>query len=47
MVVPTDTGKIHKVLVAGSEPFIILETQLSNISPIQAMTLDSQKVQLG
>lgn len=44
--VPTDSGKIHKVLEAGSEPFIISETQLSSRSAIQSMQLDSKKVQL-
>ncbi|XP_017160916.1 semaphorin-7A isoform X1 [Poecilia reticulata] len=46
LLLATDTGKIHKVLEAGSEPFIILETQISKISSIQAMTLDSQKKKL-
>ncbi|MEQ2267131.1 hypothetical protein XENORESO_002128 [Xenotaenia resolanae] len=42
----TDTGKIHKVLEAGSEPFIISETQLSSISTIQAVKLDTKKKRL-
>lgn len=43
---PTDTGLIHKVLEAGSEPFIISQTQISNNSSVQAMKLDSKKVRL-
>lgn len=39
-----DTGKIHKVLEAGSEPFIISETQLFSPSTVQSMKLDSKKV---
>ncbi|XP_054877045.1 semaphorin-7A [Poeciliopsis prolifica] len=46
LLLATDTGKIHKVLEAGSEPFIILETQISKNSSIQAMTLNSQKKKL-
>ncbi|XP_038124805.1 semaphorin-7A isoform X2 [Cyprinodon tularosa] len=46
LLLATDTGKIHKVLEAGSEPFIISETQLSNSSTIQAMKLDSKKKKL-
>ncbi|KAM4553947.1 semaphorin-7A [Fundulus diaphanus] len=42
----TDTGKIHKVLEAGTEPFIISETQLSSKSTIQAMKLDSKRKKL-
>ncbi|XP_041852351.1 semaphorin-7A [Melanotaenia boesemani] len=42
----TDSGKIHKVLEAGSEPFIISETQLPNNSTIQAMKLDHIKKKL-
>ena len=42
--VPTDSGKIHKVLEAGEEPFIISETQLSSRSTVQSMKLDSKKV---
>ncbi|XP_029952788.1 semaphorin-7A [Salarias fasciatus] len=42
----TDSGKIHKVLEAGSEPFIISETRLSNTSSIQVMKLDSEKKKL-
>lgn len=44
--VPTDSGKIHKVLEAGSEPFVISQTQLSSHSPVQSIKLDSKKVQL-
>ncbi|KAM4733932.1 semaphorin-7A [Anableps anableps] len=46
LILATDTGKIHKVLENGSEPFIISETQLSSISTIQAMKLDSKKKKL-
>ncbi|XP_034032330.1 semaphorin-7A [Thalassophryne amazonica] len=42
----TDSGKIHKVLEAGSEPFIICETQLSTHSAVQSMKLDSKKKKL-
>lgn len=43
---PADSGKIHKVLEAGSKPFIISETQLSSRSPVQSIKLDSIKVLL-
>lgn len=43
LLLATDSGKIHKVLESGSEPFIISETQLSNSSIIQSMKLDSKK----
>ncbi|CAN9499339.1 unnamed protein product [Ophioblennius macclurei] len=43
LLLATDSGKIHKVLEAGSEPFIISETRLSNTSTIQVMKLDSSK----
>lgn len=43
--VSADTGKIHKVLEAGSKPFIISETQISSQSSVQSMTLDSKKVE--
>lgn len=46
LLLATDSGKIHKVLEAGAEPFIISETQLSNSSTIQAMKLDSKKKKL-
>lgn len=42
----TDSGKLHKVLEAGSEPFIISESQLSSHSPILAMKLDTKKKKL-
>lgn len=42
--VPKDSGKIHKVLEAGSQPFIISETQLCSPSTVQSMQLDSKKV---
>ncbi|XP_017261087.1 semaphorin-7A [Kryptolebias marmoratus] len=43
LLLATDSGKIHKVLEAGSEPFIISETQLSTNSTVQTMKLDSKK----
>ncbi|XP_029379712.1 semaphorin-7A [Echeneis naucrates] len=46
LLLATDSGKIHKVLEAGSEPFIISETQLSNSSTILSMKLDSKKKKL-
>ncbi|XP_034734083.1 semaphorin-7A isoform X1 [Etheostoma cragini] len=46
LLLATDLGKIHKVLEAGSEPFIISETQLSSRSAIQSMKLDSKKKRL-
>lgn len=42
----TDSGRIHKVLEAGSEPFIISETQLSSRSTVQSMKLDAKKKKL-
>ncbi|XP_076589062.1 semaphorin-7A isoform X2 [Chaetodon auriga] len=46
LLLSTDSGKIHKVLEAGSKPFIISETQLSSRSTIQSMKLDSKKKKL-
>ncbi|XP_070686768.1 semaphorin-7A [Pempheris klunzingeri] len=46
LLLATDSGKIHKVLEAGSEPFIISETQLYSHSPMQSMKLDSRKKKL-
>ncbi|XP_011474402.3 semaphorin-7A isoform X2 [Oryzias latipes] len=46
LLLATDTGLIHKVLEAGSEPFIISQTQISNNSSVQAMKLDSKKKKL-
>ncbi|KAM3869937.1 semaphorin-7A [Diretmus argenteus] len=46
LLLATDSGKIHKVLEAGTEAFIISETQLSNNSAIQSMELDSKKRKL-
>ncbi|XP_038562143.1 semaphorin-7A [Micropterus salmoides] len=46
LLLATDSGKIHKVLEAGSEPFIISETQLYSQSTIQSMKLDSKKKKL-
>ncbi|KAM9376319.1 semaphorin-7A [Pholidichthys leucotaenia] len=46
LLLATDSGKIHKVLEAGTEPFIISETQLPNSSPVHALKLDSKKKKL-
>ncbi|XP_058500374.1 semaphorin-7A [Solea solea] len=46
LLLATDSGKIHKVLESGSEPFIISEAQVSNSSAIQSMKLDSKKKKL-
>uniref|UniRef100_UPI0037E8D477 semaphorin-7A n=1 Tax=Semicossyphus pulcher TaxID=241346 RepID=UPI0037E8D477 len=46
LLLATDSGKIHKVLEAGSEPFIISETQLSSNSTIRSMKLDSKRKKL-
>ncbi|KAI3376437.1 hypothetical protein L3Q82_016899, partial [Scortum barcoo] len=46
MFLATDSGKIHKVLEAGSEPFIISETQLTSNSTIHSIKLDSKKKKL-
>lgn len=46
LLLSTDSGKIHKVLEAGTEPFIISETQLSSHSTMQSMKLDSKKKKL-
>ncbi|XP_033941057.1 semaphorin-7A isoform X1 [Pseudochaenichthys georgianus] len=46
LLLATDSGKIHKVLEAGEEPFIISETQLSSHSTVQSMKLDSKKKKL-
>ncbi|KAF3688790.1 Semaphorin-7A CDw108 JMH blood group antigen [Channa argus] len=46
LLLATDSGKIHKVLEAGSEPFIISETHVSSNSSIQSMKLDSKKKKL-
>lgn len=46
LLLATDSGKIHKVLEAGSEPFIISETQLPSSSTVQSMKLDSKKKKL-
>ncbi|XP_044049173.1 semaphorin-7A [Siniperca chuatsi] len=46
LLLATDSGKIHKVLEAGSEPFIISETQLFSSSTIQSLKLDSKKKKL-
>ncbi|XP_060891410.1 semaphorin-7A [Labrus mixtus] len=46
LLLATDSGNIHKVLEAGSEPFIISETQLSSCSTIRSMKLDSKRKKL-
>ncbi|KAM9854778.1 semaphorin-7A [Aulostomus maculatus] len=46
LLLATDTGRIHKVLEAGSEPFIISQTQLPTRSAIHSMKLDSKKKKL-
>ncbi|XP_026168125.1 semaphorin-7A [Mastacembelus armatus] len=46
LLLATASGKIHKVLEAGTEPFIISEMQLSSDSAIQSMRLDSKKKRL-
>ncbi|KAK5867353.1 hypothetical protein PBY51_011854 [Eleginops maclovinus] len=46
LLLATDSGKIHKVLEDGAEPFIISETQLSSRSTVQSMKLDSKKRKL-
>ncbi|XP_074534186.1 semaphorin-7A [Halichoeres trimaculatus] len=46
LLLATDSGKIHKVLEAGSQPFIISETQLPSSSRIQSMKLDPKRKKL-
>ncbi|XP_061139591.1 semaphorin-7A isoform X1 [Syngnathus typhle] len=46
LLLATDSGKIHKILESGSEPFIISQTEISNHSSIQSMKLDSKKKKL-
>ncbi|XP_035498125.1 semaphorin-7A isoform X2 [Scophthalmus maximus] len=46
LLLATDSGKIHKILEAGSEAFIISETQLSYNSTLQSMKLDSKQKKL-
>nr|XP_019933767.1 PREDICTED: semaphorin-7A [Paralichthys olivaceus] len=46
LLLATDSGKVHKILEAGSEAFIISETQLSNSSTVQSMKLDFKKKKL-
>ncbi|XP_057693550.1 semaphorin-7A isoform X2 [Corythoichthys intestinalis] len=46
LLLATDSGKIHKVLESGSEPFIISQTQIPSQSNLQSMKLDSQKKKL-
>ncbi|XP_041650841.1 semaphorin-7A [Cheilinus undulatus] len=46
LLLATDSGKIHKVLEAGSEPFIISETQIPSHSSIRSMKLDSKRKKL-
>lgn len=42
----TDSGKVHKVLEAGAEPFLISETRLPNRSAVLSVKLDSKKKKL-
>lgn len=42
----TDSGKVHKVLEAGGEPFLISETRLPNCSSVLSVKLDSRKKNL-
>ncbi|XP_061630479.1 semaphorin-7A [Phyllopteryx taeniolatus] len=46
LLLATDSGKIHKILESGSEPFIISQTQIPSLSSIQSMKLDSKKKKL-
>ncbi|CAJ1056639.1 LOW QUALITY PROTEIN: semaphorin-7A [Xyrichtys novacula] len=46
LLLATDSGKIHKVLEAESQAFIISETQLSSHSSIRSMKLDSKRKKL-
>ncbi|XP_077372937.1 semaphorin-7A isoform X2 [Festucalex cinctus] len=46
LLLATDSGKIHKILESGSEPFIISQTEISSNSTIQSMKLDSKKKKL-
>ncbi|XP_049579748.1 semaphorin-7A isoform X2 [Syngnathus scovelli] len=46
LLLATDSGKIHKILESGSEPFIISQTEIPSQSSIQSMKLDSKKKKL-
>ncbi|XP_061677486.1 semaphorin-7A isoform X2 [Syngnathoides biaculeatus] len=46
LLLATDSGKIHKILESGSEPFIISQTQIPSLSSIQSMKLDSKEKKL-
>ncbi|KAK7890987.1 hypothetical protein WMY93_022950 [Mugilogobius chulae] len=46
LILATDSGKIHKVLEAGSKPIVISETQLESNSTVQSIKLDSNKRKL-
>lgn len=39
----TDSGKVHKVLEAGDEPFLISETRIPNRSAVLSVKLDSRQ----
>lgn len=46
LLLATDSGKVHKVLEAGDEPFLISETRFSNRSGVLSVKLDSKKKKL-
>ncbi|XP_077566740.1 semaphorin-7A-like [Stigmatopora nigra] len=46
LLLATDSGKIHKILELGSEPFIISQTEIQSQSSLQSMKLDSKKKKL-
>ncbi|XP_051918251.1 semaphorin-7A isoform X2 [Hippocampus zosterae] len=46
LLLATDSGKIHKILESGLEPFIISQTQIPSQSSLQSMKLDSKKKKL-
>lgn len=46
LLLATESGKVHKVLEAGAEPFLISETGLSNRSAVLSVKLDSKQKKL-
>uniref|UniRef100_A0A8C6WHZ0 Semaphorin 7A n=1 Tax=Neogobius melanostomus TaxID=47308 RepID=A0A8C6WHZ0_9GOBI len=46
LLLATDSGKVHKVLEAGDEPFLISETRFLNGSAALTVKLDSKKKKL-
>ncbi|KAM8861758.1 semaphorin-7A-like isoform 1-T1 [Synchiropus picturatus] len=46
LLLATDSGRIHKVLESGSEPFIILQTEPLSNSSVHSMKLDSKRKKL-